>query len=284
MRCFGHDKEITMIHLPALWHRAEAHLATGVRLRYVEQGAAGAHPIIMLHGYADSWYSFSGVLPLLYDTYHVYALDQRGHGDSDRPERGYHMSDLAADVLAFMDAMGLPSATVVGHSMGSLVAQQLAIAAPDRVARLVLIGAAANARVPSLLELQQAVDALDDPIPPEFAYEFQASTTYQALSDAFLDRVVVESLKLPARVWRAALAGLLAADYTAQLSRIRVPALMLWGEQDTVFSRAEQDTLAAGLADVVLKVYPATGHALHWERPEQFVCDLEDFIAQSELR
>jgi pimeloyl-ACP methyl ester carboxylesterase len=236
----------------------------------------------MLHGITDSWYSFSGVLPLLYDTYHVYALDQRGHGDSDRPERGYNMSDFAADVVAFMDAMGLQNATVVGHSMGSLVAQQLAIVAPDRVARLILIGAAANPRVPSLLELQQAVDALDDPIPPEFAYEFQASTTYQALSDAFLDRVVVESLKAPARVWQAALAGLLAADYTAQLSQIRVPALMLWGDRDTVFSRAEQDTLAAGLANAVLKVYPVTGHALHWERPEQFVWDLEDFIAQTD--
>ena len=194
------------------------------------------------------------------------------------------MPDLAADIVAFMDAMELPSATVVGHSMGSIIAQQLAIAAPQRVARLILVGATATPRIQNVLELQQAVDALDDPIPSEFAREFQVSTIYQPLPDAFLDRVVMESLKVPARVWRAALAGMLAADYAALLNQIGMPALLLWGDRDTIFSRAEQDTLAAGLANAILKVYPATGHALHWERPEQFVRDLEGFIAQTEPR
>jgi non-heme chloroperoxidase len=263
---------------------ADTLLTTGVRLRYAEHGDASGQPIILLHGYTDSWFSFSGVLPALAATYHVYALDQRGHGDSDRPAQGYSMADFAADVLAFMDAMGLPSATVVGHSMGSLIAQQVALAAPTHVARLVLIGAATNARTQDLLAFQQAVDTLRDPVPAEFVRDFQASTIYRPVPDDFLERVVAESLKLPARVWRAAMAGCLAVDYTAHLADIQMPTLILRGDQDTVFSQAAQDSLVNGLARAVLKVYPETGHAIHWERPEQVVQDLKEFIMQSEQR
>jgi non-heme chloroperoxidase len=256
----------------------DTQLASGVRLRYAEQGDPAAHPIILLHGYTDSWFSFSPVLPALATSYHVYALDQRGHGESARPAHGYAIADFAADVVAFMDAMGLPSTTLVGHSMGSFVAQQVALAAPERVARLVLIGAATNVRTEDLLELQQAVDMLDDPVPAEFARGFQASTIYRPVPDDFLDRVVAESLKLPTHVWRAALAGCLAVDYTAHLGDIQIPTLILWGDQDTVFSRAAQDALVNGLARAVLKVYPETGHAIHWEWPEQVVHDMKDFI------
>jgi pimeloyl-ACP methyl ester carboxylesterase len=89
-------------HIPTL-RFAEAHLTTGVRLHYAEQGDPAGQPIILLHGYSDSWYSFSRVLPALAATYHIYALDQRGHGDSDRPAQGYGMPDFAADVVAFLD-------------------------------------------------------------------------------------------------------------------------------------------------------------------------------------
>jgi non-heme chloroperoxidase len=258
---------------------ADAPLSTGVRLRYAEQGHLAGHPIILLHGYTDSWFSFSQVLPALATTYHVYALDQRGHGDSTRPEHGYTMPDFAADVVAFLDAQDLPRATLVGHSMGSFIAQQVALAAPDRVARLVLVGSAASPRNAGMLELAQAIDALGDPVPAEFVRDFQVSTTYQPQPDEFLDRVIAESLKLPAPVWRMALAGLLAAHSTSRLDQIHVPTLVLWGDQDTVFSQADQDALMAGLRDATLKVYLETGHALHWERPTQFVRDLEDFIA-----
>ena len=257
---------------------ADVQLTTGVRLRYAEQGDPAAHPVILLHGITDSSFSFSQVLSKLAATYHVYAPDQRGHGDSDRPEdKGYSWPDFAADVIAFMDAMGIERATLVGHSMGSMVAQQVAITAPERVARLVLVASTTTVRNEGVLEFQQAVDTLDDPVPEEFAREFQVSTIYRPLPEDFLDRVVAESLKLPARVWREAMAGMLVAD-PLSLGEIPHPTLILWGDQDAFFSRAEQDLLVSKLANAVLKVYPETGHALHWERPEQFVRDLEDFI------
>jgi non-heme chloroperoxidase len=187
-------------------------------------------------------------------------------------------------VLAFMDAKGLKGATIVGHSMGSFIAQQLAIIAPGRVERLVLIGSATTLRNETVLDLQRTVNTLNDPVPPKFVREFQASTVYQPLPDEFMDRVVEESLKVPARVWRATMEGFFANDHRHKLGEIKVPTLILWGDRETIFPRSEQDSLVKMLASAELKVYPETGHALHWERPEQFVKDLEDFIARSEMR
>jgi pimeloyl-ACP methyl ester carboxylesterase len=260
---------------------ADTHLATGVRLRYAEQGGLSGEPIIMLHGFTDSWYSFSRILPALPASYHIYALDLRGHGDSDRPAHGYRMADFAADVISFMDTMELPRVTLVGHSMGSLIAQHMALAAPRRVSRLALLGSATHFQTPELLEFQQVVDALVDPVPAEFAREFQASTIYRPIPDDFLNQVVAESQKLPAHVWRGALAGQLAVDYTLDLALIQAPVLLLRGEQDTIFSRTAQDALVTGLARAVSRVYPETGHAIHWERPEQVALDLTDFITFS---
>jgi pimeloyl-ACP methyl ester carboxylesterase len=73
--------------------------------------------------------------------YHAYALDQRGHGDSDRPDCCYTVEDFAGDVAAFLDAVGAGRATLVGHSGSCLVARCVAEIHPERVARLVLIGA-----------------------------------------------------------------------------------------------------------------------------------------------
>jgi pimeloyl-ACP methyl ester carboxylesterase len=133
----------------------------------------------------------------------------------------------------------------------------------------------------SLLVHQQAVDALVDPVPVEFAREFQVSTIYHPLPDDFLNQAVAESLKLPAYVWRGALAGCLAVDFTPDLARIQAPVLLLRGDQDAVFPRAGQDALVTRLARAVLRVYHQTGHAIHWERPEQVVQDLKDFIIYS---
>jgi non-heme chloroperoxidase len=261
---------------------ADAHLKTGVRLRYAESGAAAGHPIILLHGYTDSWFSFSRALPYFDPSDHVFALDQRGHGNSERPASGYTFPDFAADVIAFMDAKGITRATLVGHSMGSFVAQQVALTAPERLERLVLIGSATTLRNGAVLEFQQAVEKLAEPVPAEFAREFQVSTVYQPLPDEFMDRAVAESRRLPARTWRAVLAGLLAGDCKTRLGNIRTSALILWGDRDNFFLRAEQDTLAATLPNAVLKVYPETGHALHWEWPEQFAQDLKDFITRGD--
>jgi non-heme chloroperoxidase len=258
---------------------SDVQLSTGVRLRYAEQGDAAGHPVILLHGYTDSSFSFSRVLSSLAETYHVFALDQRGHGDSERPASAYAMTDYVADVVAFMDALGLARATLVGHCMGSFIAQRVATVAPQRVAQLVLVSSATTACNEVIVEFQEAVKSLDDSVPLEFVKEFQEGTVYHSVPVEFMEGVIAESLKLPAGVWCAVLAGLLEADDAFPTVSITSPTLILWGEKDSIFQRDEQEALVSALPHAVWKAYTDTGHSPHWEQPEQFVEDLKGFIA-----
>jgi pimeloyl-ACP methyl ester carboxylesterase/tetratricopeptide (TPR) repeat protein len=261
---------------------SHASLRTGVRLRYAVQGDPGGESIILLHGYTDSSFSYSTVLPLLDRKYRVYVLDQRGHGESDRPKGSdsgaYALQHFAADVVAFMDAMKIDKATIVGHSMGSFVAQHVAVAAPERVKRLVLSGSATTIRNSVVLDLQREVDALKDPVPEKFVREFQTSTIFHPPSDEFFKGVLRETMRLPAHVWRDVMTEMMSARANADLAKIKAPTLILWGDKETIFLRSEQDALLAALPNARLKVYEDTGHGMHWERPERFVKDLQEFM------
>ena len=118
-------------------------------------------------------------------------------------------------------------------------------------------------------------------MPPAFAREFQASTVHLALPEPFFERIVTESLKLPARIWKSALDGLLAFDDTADLGRIVAPTLIVWGEQDALFSRQEQERLTAAIPGARLIVYPETGHCPNWERPRRVADDLGALVREA---
>jgi non-heme chloroperoxidase len=91
---------------------------------------------------------------------------------------------------------------------------------------------------------------------------------------------VTESRKLPARLWREVLDGLLAFDDAADLGQITAPTLLLWGDRDALFPREQQERLVAAIPDARLLVYPETGHCPNWERPERVVDDLDSFLRQ----
>jgi non-heme chloroperoxidase len=107
-------------------------LPTGIRLQYVAHGDPAGTPVLLLHGFTDSWRSFELVLPHLPVSIRALALSQRGHGDADRPATGYGPREFAADLTAFMDALGLGRAVVVGHSLSAIIAQRLALDRPER--------------------------------------------------------------------------------------------------------------------------------------------------------
>lgn len=254
-------------------------LSTGVRMHFAEHGPAAGETLILLHGYSDSWFSFSRVIPLLPSSYRVFALDLRGHGRTDAPPSGYGMDDLAADVIAFMDAKGIVRATIVGHSMGGFVAQQVALAAPRRVSRLVILSSARTPRAfNGIDEFKAVVDSLPDPVPEEFVTEFQQSTLYRPVPDDFFRGVVSESLRLPIHVWRGIMDGMLEGKAATAVGRAGIPSLVLWGEKDAWPPRAEQDSLVAMLRTAKLKVYRDMGHAPHWEQPDEVARDLRAFI------
>jgi non-heme chloroperoxidase len=222
---------------------------------------------VLLHGITDSWRSFERVLPHLPESIHAFAVSQRGHGDAGRPASGYRPRDFAADLAAFMDVLGLGAAVIAGHSMGGSIAQRFAIDHPARVLGLVLVGSVTTWRGhPDFVELwDSVVSTLEDPVDPGFVREFQESTLAQPVPPAFLETVVRESLKLPARVWKAALLeGLLRDDFSGELGGIEAPTLIVSGGQDAL-TRSEQEPLAAAIAGSRRAVYPGAGHGLHWE-------------------
>jgi non-heme chloroperoxidase len=255
-------------------------LPTGVRLEYAEQGERGGLAVIFLHGITDSWRSFEHTLPYLPHSIRAFALTQRGHGDSSRPAMGYAPRDLSTDVVAFMDAQELARAVIVGHSMGSLVAQRVAIDHPQRCSGLVLLGSTPTFRSALKEFVDTAVADLDDPIDHEFVREFQESTTTRPLSAEFLRTVVDESLKAPARVWKEAFAALIAADHSGELNQIRSRTLVLWGDNDEMCTREAQDVLLNGIADARLVVVNAANHAVHWDDPQRVASEIAAFIAE----
>jgi pimeloyl-ACP methyl ester carboxylesterase len=259
---------------------ATVQLATGPRLHYAEHGDTDGDPILFLHGWPDSWFSFSRVVPLLPPRLRALILDQRGFGDSDRPDSGYTIADYAADAVAFLDALSIERATIVGHSFGSFVTRQVAIAHPGRAARVVLIGTGVSALTPATREVRAALQDLQDPVPAEFARDFQASTAYAPLPETFFERIVAESLKLPARLWREVLDGLLVYDDSAQMGQIAKPTLLLWGEHDGLFPREDQYRLAAAIRCATLTIYPESGHCPNWECPDRVAADLHAFLQQ----
>jgi non-heme chloroperoxidase len=258
-----------------------AELSTGVTIPYVEQGDRAGIPLVLLHGITDSWRSFEGLLPLLPRSIRAFALSQRGHGDADRPEGGYRPRDFAADVAAFMDAVGLESAVIVGHSMGSFVAQRFALDYPERVRGLALMGSGATIhRSQEAIEFRNVVSNLQDPIDPEFVRDFQVSTLTRPVPEGLLDMAVSESLKVPARVWRASLDGMFDDDHSSELRRIAAPTVVLWGDGDSLFTRYSQEALLGGIAGAELVVYPGGGHGFHWEDPVPVAEDLTTFASK----
>ena len=112
--------------------------ARGLRFHYREYGARG-RPLVLLHGVASTSRIWLLAGPLLAERFRVFALDQRGHGESGKPDRGYDFATVVGDLDAFIDALGLERPVVVGHSWGGNVALEYAAAHPERPAGLVLV-------------------------------------------------------------------------------------------------------------------------------------------------
>lgn len=255
--------------------RAQVRLTTGVTLRYSVQGTGA--PVVLLHPWTESRGCFDRLLPLLPGTIRAYAVDQRGHGDADKPATGYALADYAADVVAFLDAMDLPSAVLVGSSSGGYVAQRVAVDHPDRVAGLVLVGA------PRSLHGRPAfadeVDRLTDPVDPEWVRASLAwFPLHHPVPEWYLADRVADGARTPARVWQRALAGLTEAPPPTEAGTITAPTVIIWGERDDLLPRTDADVLAAAIPNAHLVIYEDTGHLVLWECPDRVAHDLTTLL------
>ncbi|MGC5562494.1 alpha/beta fold hydrolase [Streptomyces sp. FR-108] len=258
-----------------------ARLRSGLVLPYAEAGRPEGAPVVFVHGLADSWWAFEPLLRQLPAPLRGYALTQRGHGDAQRPEDGYDPQDFAGDLVEFLDAVGIRRAVLVGASSGGVAARLVAGSHPDRVAGLVLAGVPATlADKPAALALAAKVKDLADPVPRAFVEELLAGLTARPPGRGLLATIAEENLKVPARVWRATLRGLLETDLAATLKGILVPALVLWGDADGLLPRSDQQRMLDTLFDARLVVYEGAGHALYWEQPERLGQDVAAFAAE----
>lgn len=255
-------------------------LANGVRLEIAEKGPREGLPIVMLHGITDSRRSFEPIWDYLPTDWHAIAVSQRGHGASDQRPTLYSTHDLANDIALLADELDLQPMVVVGHSMGSSVALQLAAERPDLVRGLACLGTFARYGDKADLRAFRDTDleALQDPIPDAIARQFQLSTLAEPIDAAMLEVFVRESRKVPARIWRAAFDGLLADSFCIGLPTLNLPVLLVWGSADAFVPRADQDALRSALPAAQLQVYEGAGHALHWEQPARTANDLRRFV------
>lgn len=255
-----------------------ADLRTGVTVPYVITGEPSATPLVLLHAWAEGRGCFDRFTARLPSSVRAIAMDQRGHGEAVKPANGYRLADFAADVEAFLDALGIDKAVILGSSSGGYVAQQVAISVPQRVAGLVLVGAPRSLR--SRPSFADQVERLTDPIDPAWVRESLTwFPLFQPVPSRYVTDRVADGLAAPAHVWRETFAGLVAAVPPAEVATISAPTLIVWGARDELLTRTDEDALAAAIPGSRLVVYEDSGHAVLWEQPQRLAIDVAAFVA-----
>lgn len=129
----------------------------------------------------------------------------------------------------------------------------------------------------TLAEVWEEISALADPLDPAFVEDFVRTTSPDSVPDPVVDRLVEESLKAPAVVWKETMRGLVEADLPVALGRITAPTLLMSGDED-VFAGGDQDLLLRGIPDAEPVVYEGVGHGVHLADPDRITHDLVAFL------
>lgn len=243
-------------------------LPNGIELAYVELGNPAGRPVLLLHGYTDTSRVWSIVAPWLAD-HRLLIPDQRGHGASSAPDCCYALAEFADDARLFLDAMGVERASIVGSSLGSMVAQHFAASYPDRVDRIALAGSTGLAAVRRGDGLHSAVTALRQPISSntEFLRGFSPSaspTPVDATFVAYFDR---EMEAVPYHVWQAVPRELIDLPIGRYAPDVQAQVLILSGGRDPLFPPEHHRALVAAYPSAEAHVFVDLGHNLVVERP-----------------
>jgi pimeloyl-ACP methyl ester carboxylesterase len=254
----------------------------GQKINYLETGSGPK--VILLHGLGDDLGVWEQTIPALRENFHVYALDQLGFGRSDKPAINYRIQVLVEYLKAFCDKAGVDKATLVGNSMGGWVAAAFAQAYPDRVEKLVLVGAAGywpkQADVAELTREDLNRLALSSPS----AYKATLQWMFydeRILTDEFVAEAYRSQLE---RRDGYTISQFIESIFRredrldAKLKQITAPSLALWGAEDEVTPLPIAEAIAKQLPNARKAVIEKCGHMPQFECPRAFNQALLSFL------
>ncbi len=262
------------------WDKEKKHikLDTGINMTYVEGGNPEGEAVIMLHGYTDSSRGFKEMMRIMADKYHMYALDLRGHGDTDKPKQfAYTVEQHVEDVTSFLKEMKIESFYGVGHSMGSVVLQGLGFSLPDRVKGLFLISTFARFHHDDN-DMKSFNDMFDtyEKTPPT---KEEWIPNYRAYYDQEFPDYIEEAMsKWPGHCWKAGWYGLETMDFTKFACMIKAPVMMVWGGLDDLVTEEHQKEMMKLLPHADYIIYPDNTHELNQEITEDVTSDIMKFF------
>jgi pimeloyl-ACP methyl ester carboxylesterase len=241
-----------------------------MRLAYTDEGPGSV--VVLLHGFPLSRAMWAPQVTGIGSIFRIIAPDLRGHGDSPAPEGVYTMDEMADDVIEVLNTLHLDVPVVVGGlSMGGYVALSMAARYPQRIRALMLMDTRAGADSPDAAqkreELAQTVIAAGDPGPvveSMLPRLFTRTTLVEHPERVAPMRAVIE--KNSVRGIAGALRGMaIRPDRRGDLGAIRVPTLVLVGEEDVITPPEEAQTLADAIPQARLEVIPEAGHMAPYE-------------------
>jgi pimeloyl-ACP methyl ester carboxylesterase len=249
-------------------------LANGQSLAYVPLGDAAGTPVVLIHGYTDNARDWVPLVPYLAPQLRLILVDLRGHGRSSKPECCYTRLDFAYDVKLLLDALHIERADIVGHSMGSIVAQTFAEYWPERTRRVVLIASSGGPRAGApprkpAYDYAAEIRKLHEPIDPDSPFMIQWWSSPTPVDADFLRRQRQDAAAIPLRVWLAILdQGLIDSDLQRTLPKLTAPTLLIWGSKDPIMAEEVRQTLRAALPHAQVKIFAGLGHNPFWEDPQ----------------
>jgi pimeloyl-ACP methyl ester carboxylesterase len=244
-------------------------LSNGETLAYVSMGDAAGPPVVLIHGYTDSARDWVPLIPYLSLRFHLIVVDIRGHGRSSKPECCYTRLDFAYDIKLLLDALHVARADVVGHSLGSIIAQTFAEYWPERTGRVILISSSGGpwpeASPPAY---ETAIRSLKEPIDPDSPFMIEWWSSPTPVDPDFIRRERRDAAAIPLRVWLAVLdQGLAGGNLQQTLPKLTAPTLLIWGEKDPIMKEEMRRSLRRALPAAQVRIFPGLGHNPLWEDP-----------------
>jgi pimeloyl-ACP methyl ester carboxylesterase len=259
-------------------------LPNGETLAYVALGNPAGQPVVLIHGYTDNARDWVPLIPYLAPQLRLIVVDNRGHGASGKPDCCYTRFDFAYDIKLLLDALGVQQADIVGHSLGSIIAQTFAEFWPERTRRVVLISSTAGPppgappKKPAF-DYVAAIRALKEPIDPDSEFMIAWWSSPTPVDPDFIRRQRRDAAAIPLRVWIAILdQGILGVDLRQTLPRLTAPTLLLWGSKDPIMQEEDRQGLREALPQAQVKVFEGLGHNPFWEDPAAVAAAINPFI------